>query len=557
MALESVITRKAYTGNGVNDTFAGTNIKIVDSSHAEVYVAGVLQTEDTHYTVSDVGEDTGFIVTFEAAYIPASDAQVLLIRVPPLKQQTRYPANSAFPEDDHEDALDYQTMISQYLRELLNRALKLAVTSAYTDIEVPDPEDGKLLRWKSDLSGLENFDIAGISALAVSDFMKTVLDDETTTELLSSIGVSDFMQTVLDDEATTELLSSIGVSDFMQTVLDDESTAAVQATLGIASFDKEVVETNMLLLALKVAVIGSLVKYGMVDAIADAFVDESGVDTGASEYVTYDGGSDLYESDTGTETWAETLNADNTVWANGTIRQVLSAADISTSGSAIRITVQASTSAGFEVDNFAIVERDSVANGTTIPTEILFDGTSGLILAAGESATSDWLTYALDETKDYLLIADLAADVGARVLIGTGLIYYKAASDSYNTQNLTADGNQSNTYLFSSVEIFAGSMSLQSETSDADAQPDTIRMVMIAGNTAGYTINTDYKGWVSRDAGTTWTQVTLADEGDYSSDAKVLEGEADVSGQPAGTSIKWKVTSDKDIDVRGIGLLWE
>jgi len=58
-------------------------------------------------------------------------------------------------------------MIVQQLKELINRSIVLPVSSAFSGLTVPDPESGKFIRWKSDLSGLENADVTGQGAIGL------------------------------------------------------------------------------------------------------------------------------------------------------------------------------------------------------------------------------------------------------------------------------------------------------------------------------------------------------------------------------------------------------
>ena len=46
---------------------------------------------------------------------------------------------------------------------------------------------------------------------------------------------------------------------------------------------------------------------------------------------------------------------------------------------------------------------------------------------------------------------------------------------------------------------------------------------------------------MSRDNGSNYSEVTLTDEGDYASGKQILAGSVDVSGQPSGTSMRWKI----------------
>jgi len=127
---------------------------------------------------------------------------------------------------------------------------------------------------------------------------------------------------------------------------------------------------------------------------------------------------------------------------------------------------------------------------------------------------------------------------------GTGVILVRYTTNlftTYSTANLT----------------------LQSTATAADATPTTGDIVMMIEDSTGTaTLNTDIKGYVSRDGGTTWTQGTLTDEGSWGSSKKVLAfHNLDISAQPAGTSMKYKVTThnqsaSKETRVHATSLSW-
>ena len=65
---------------------------------------------------------------------------------------------------------------------------------------------------------------------------------------------------------------------------------------------------------------------------------------------------------------------------------------------------------------------------------------------------------------------------------------------------------------------------------------------------------------MSRDGGTTFTTVTLADSGYVtgSSGQRILTGVANVSGQPSGTSMRWKLAlANNASKVHGVSLQWK
>jgi len=168
--------------------------------------------------------------------------------------------------------------------------------------------------------------------------------------------------------------------------------------------------------------------------------------------------------------WSDTLDTNTGSYTGFTWRQIAAAGSISTSGKYIRVSLEASSAEGLDIDNVAIVERDgSTANGTTTPTEILFSGTSGINIAAGATEVSDWLEYPLDETKDYLLIADVGDTVGVansrRVNDGGDGYYLTTANDSYNVKDMpgSPDIIASRTIIFNKLEV-AGTLQSYSES---------------------------------------------------------------------------------------------
>lgn len=105
-------------------------------------------------------------------------------------------------------------------------------------------------------------------------------------------------------------------------------------------------------------------------------------------------------------------------------------------------------------------------------------------------------------------------------------------------------------------------MTVVSNAQTAQAQPDTTRITVFEHPSTGTTtLNTDIKAYASRDNGTTYTQITLADDGEYESGKKLLSGSVDISGQPAGTSMRYKIetlnqSSSKITRLHGVSLQW-
>ena len=106
-------------------------------------------------------------------------------------------------------------------------------------------------------------------------------------------------------------------------------------------------------------------------------------------------------------------------------------------------------------------------------------------------------------------------------------------------------------------------MSLVSNTQTALAQPDTGDLVMTYSNNVGTaSINTDIIASISRDNGTTYTATTLVSQGTTGGHTVLTANSVDISGQPAGTSMRWKIATanqsvTKSTFIQAVSLGWK
>ena len=85
-------------------------------------------------------------------------------------------------------------------------------------------------------------------------------------------------------------------------------------------------------------------------------------------------------------------------------------------------------------------------------------------------------------------------------------------------------------------------------------------LVVFEENIATPTLNTDVIASISRDGGTTFTTATLADSGYVTgaSGQRILTGQATISGQPSGQSMRWKLAlANNAVKIHGVSLSWE
>jgi hypothetical protein len=136
---------------------------------------------------------------------------------------------------------------------------------------------------------------------------------------------------------------------------------------------------------------------------------------------------------------ADTDDATNI--AGYSVRAVVSATLISTSGDLVSVRIRANSGTQLVIANCSIVERSSgTGDGITTPTRITFGGgNSGITIAAWTTVDSDFIEFPIDETKNYLVIYDVADGGPYKTAYKNSAeyVYMKAATDSWNVQNIT------------------------------------------------------------------------------------------------------------------------
>lgn len=165
MTVATTTNRISYACDGATTAFPYT-FKVFEDSDLEVILrtnatgAETTLTLTTHYTVSGARSASGGNVTTVATY--SADYTLVIRRVLPLTQETDYITGDSFPADSHENALDRLVMIAQQLYEELGRALVLAASSSYSDLEIPDPTANQYLKWNAAGTALENAELTAM-----------------------------------------------------------------------------------------------------------------------------------------------------------------------------------------------------------------------------------------------------------------------------------------------------------------------------------------------------------------------------------------------------------
>jgi len=103
-----------------------------------------------------------------------------------------------------------------------------------------------------------------------------------------------------------------------------------------------------------------------------------------------------------------------------------------------------------------------------------------------------------------------------------------------------------------------GSSTIVSNSFTSTSVATSARIVVFEENVDTPTLNTDIIASISRD-GTNFTNATLSDSGYVtgSSGQRILTGQADISGQPSGQSMRWKLAlANNTVKIHGVALQW-
>lgn len=150
------------TANGATSDFP-YNFLILDSSHLEVKLDGVVSVEGVGHSVSGAGNPTGGNVAILTGN-PANGVKVVRKRVMPYTREVDYQLNGDFQSDEVNPDQDAPVMMIQQLKSEVDLAIKLPDDLANISGTLPDPESLKALRWNAAANGIENFEISPFTA---------------------------------------------------------------------------------------------------------------------------------------------------------------------------------------------------------------------------------------------------------------------------------------------------------------------------------------------------------------------------------------------------------
>jgi hypothetical protein len=356
-----------------------------------------------------------------------------------------------------------------------------------------------------------------------------------------------------------------------------------------------------------------------VRGFSDAFVDETGVNTGSNSNSTYDSATNTYTPSPNVTTTQ--LGSSSSYWTGNTGNwsfginggNGMESSEGSLGGNA-RTTVRTSSAydstgdfltvkpnnlssinglgIGFVDQNYAShIPGNTTANhwGAGIFSDSSSHWVNGNPQTAGVKASGLYFSSSAVTAINPRYYPSSTVSYSATDVFtfgrdsGTGQIYVKINGTLNTTlNNQWASGTNAQTidddfYIISNsaaegsnvdfdyVTLTAGDGTRLASTFVTNAQtaestPSTIRLIAIGQENDSQTMNTDTVFSISRDGGTTFTNVTMTDTADYnSSGVKIYTGTVDVSSQPSGTSIvvKQTTTALKQFTLHGYSLVYK
>ena len=306
-------------------------------------------------------------------------------------------------------------------------------------------------------------------------------------------------------------------------------------------------QANVALAHLRTLAVGGLGPGLYADGVADDFEDQSGVDLIASSGAEYDTQGGFYVNLPGNQIpgGEGTLIGDLT--ANGGLAaafdgmtDVTLLLSASSTSSAATGNVGKSWSTGRTVNRARVFSSsdNGFQTGGLKPTTIGLEGFDG----------STWIVLDSVVTQD-------KSSIVVELSYAGGVAY----SQHRITVNVSGplDGaiDVAEVIFFQPVAPLA--MSLVGLPASAMASPRRAQIVVLAEPVDPVVVNTDLIASASRDDGTTWTPATLVSQGSYGDGLVIFSGDADLTAQPAGTQMRWRIeTTTAEQRIHAVAMTW-
>ena len=153
MTVTANTTRNDYTAGSAQSVYNYT-FQLNEAADVDVYLDGVKQTLNTHYTVQNIGNASGGTITFTLVDAnnnpihPTQGAIINIVMAMDLDRDTNYQPSGAFLATDVNNDFDRLWLATNQQQTAVNRALRLKdtdVTTSSMELPLKDDRKGKLL----------------------------------------------------------------------------------------------------------------------------------------------------------------------------------------------------------------------------------------------------------------------------------------------------------------------------------------------------------------------------------------------------------------------------
>jgi hypothetical protein len=351
--------------------------------------------------------------------------------------------------------------------------------------------------------------------------------------------------------------------------IGNNAVPASAVTQHASTFDDNSIKTNIALLGFKTAVNGSLAKYSLQDAVIDEFADSTGVNASSSTNETVSSGRVTGGAYAGTQT-AIAQNVGTPIGdmdEQGGLAAAFDNTDHQVATASARQTVASSGA------YFSTIGKDWGSGNSKSISKFIWHSTtndgynndgnaaSGCSLQLFGSNSNDFSGATALGSAQAISNARANSDETTSTSVGSGAFRYhwvKMITSVASSLNFCSELD------FFEDTLNVNNLTLVSNSTTASSAPSKSDLIILMKNSTGTaTINTDIKGFISRDNGSNFTEVTLVDEGSYGTDTKILVAhDVDISSQPSGTSMVYKITTlnqsgSKITDINAVSLGWK
>jgi len=327
---------------------------------------------------------------------------------------------------------------------------------------------------------------------------------------------------------------------------------------------------NIMINSFNIAAAGGFAFQNMVDGVVDEFEDETGVDTGASSGYVHNNTSS-YLTGGGSVATPSAIG----LWTGDTGGFTFSGDDVDDSGASGGAAIRSATSftGDFEIQFTNVTSTGTVVQGLYATSE---DGTFSQTSSqwGGRSMTNSFfLDNGNDDDPWYgntkqadLIIANGSVIKWTRVgdtikVFDDGTLHYEW-TQKYSGAMRYACGSDFrllnyDDFSFTEVGETDANVIILSNATTARAAPDDANIVIWQQDVDSVTLNTDLKAYASRNGGTTYTQMTLAEVANPTT-GRILTGTVDISGQSSATAMKYKIETlnTKQQKIHAVALQW-